>query len=42
MTTLRLILGDRINPEYSWFSVPDEHAVFVLTEVRQEANVCCR
>ncbi len=24
MTTLRLILGDQLNPAHSWFAVPDD------------------
>ena len=38
MTTLRLILGDQLNPEHGWFSVPDDQAVYVLMEVRQETD----
>lgn len=38
MSTLRLILGDQLNPEHSWFSAPNEHAVYVLMEVRQETD----
>lgn len=38
MTTLRLILGDQLNPEHSWFSAHDDNAVYVLMEVRQETD----
>ena len=38
MTTLRLILGDQINPEHSWFSAPDDNVVYGLMEVRQETD----
>ncbi len=38
MTTLRLILGDQLNPTHSWFSAPDDSAVFVLMEIREETN----
>ena len=38
MTTLRLILGDQLNPEHSWFSLPDDNTVYVLMEVRQETD----
>ena len=38
MTTLRLILGDQLNPEHSWFADPDEKVVHVLMEVRQETD----
>ena len=38
MTTLRLILGDQLNPEHSWFSAPDGNAVYALMEIRQETD----
>ena len=38
MTTLRLILGDQLNPEHGWFSAPDDNVVYVLMEVRQETD----
>ena len=38
MTTLRLILGDQLNPTHSWFSAPDDDVVYVLMEVRQETD----
>ncbi|MCK6391032.1 MAG: cryptochrome/photolyase family protein [Azonexus sp.] len=38
MTTLRLILGDQLNPQHSWFSVPDDKTVYVLMEIRQETD----
>ena len=38
MTTLRLILGDQLNPEHSWFLAPDDNVVYVLMEVRQETD----
>lgn len=38
MTTLRLILGDQLNPQHSWFSRPDSAVVYVLMEVRQEID----
>ena len=38
MTTLRLILGDQLNPEHSWFTAPDDNTVYVLMEVRQETD----
>ena len=37
-TTLRLILGDQLNPLHSWFAQPLPHAVVVLMEVRQETD----
>jgi len=38
MTTLRLILGDQLNPEHSWFKQPREDVVYVLMEIRQETD----
>ncbi len=38
MTTLRLILGDQLNPAHGWFARRDEHTVYVLMEVRQETD----
>ncbi len=38
MTTLRLILGDQLNPRHSWFSAPDGQTVHVLMEIRQETD----
>ena len=38
MSTLRLILGDQLNPEHSWFSARDEQVIYVLMEVRQETD----
>ncbi len=36
--TLRLILGDQLNPEHSWFAQRDPGVVHVLMEVRQETD----
>jgi deoxyribodipyrimidine photolyase-like uncharacterized protein len=36
--TLRLILGDQLNPQHSWFSQHDHGVVYVLMEVRQETD----
>ena len=36
--TLRLLLGDQLNPEHSWFATQDEGVVYVLMEVRQETG----
>ncbi len=38
MTTLRLILGDQLNPLHSWFAKTDSHVVYTLMEIRQETN----
>lgn len=36
--TLRLVLGDQLNPEHSWFQAVDPEVVHVLMEVRQETD----
>ncbi len=36
--TLRLILGDQLNPQHSWFSRINPNVVYVLMEVRQETD----
>ncbi len=36
--TLRLVLGDQLNPEHSWFRTVDAEVVHVLMEVRQETD----
>ena len=38
MTTLRLILGDQLNPSHSWFSKVDPNIVYTLMEMRQETD----
>lgn len=38
MTELRLILGDQLNPEHSWFNHPADHVVYVMLELRQETQ----
>lgn len=38
MTTLRLILGDQLNPLHGWFSETDANVIYVLMEVRQETD----
>lgn len=38
MTMLRLVLGDQLNPNHSWFAAPDPEALYVLMEVRQETD----
>lgn len=37
-TTLRLILGDQLNPEHSWFRHHHADVVYVMMEVRQETD----
>ena len=36
--TLRLVLGDQLNPLHSWFRVVDDNIVYVLMELRQETD----
>ncbi|MBB3801589.1 deoxyribodipyrimidine photolyase-related protein [Xanthomonas arboricola] len=36
--TLRLILGDQLNPQHSWFATRDPGVVYVLMEVREETD----
>lgn len=37
-TTLRLILGDQLNPLHSWFRTRRDDVVYVLMELRQETD----
>ncbi len=36
--TLRLILGDQLNPQHSWFSTVDKSVIYVFMELRQETD----
>ena len=36
--TLRLVLGDQLNPGHSWFAQVNPQVVYVLMEVRQETD----
>lgn len=36
--TLRLILGDQLNPQHPWFATVDPGVVYVLMEMRQETD----
>ena len=38
MRKLRLILGDQLNSEHSWFQKTDENTLYVLAEMRQETD----
>ncbi|MES2578549.1 MAG: cryptochrome/photolyase family protein, partial [Bacteroidota bacterium] len=38
MTKLRLILGDQLNLEHSWFQENDDNTIYVLAEMRQETD----
>jgi deoxyribodipyrimidine photolyase-related protein len=35
---LKLILGDQLNPQHSWFECIDADVVYVIAELHQEAN----
>lgn len=35
--SLRLILGDQLNVQHSWFNHADENVIYVIAELRQEA-----
>ena len=38
MTTLRLVLGDQLNPTHSWFEQRDATIIYTLMEMRQETD----
>ncbi|HEX5277294.1 MAG TPA: cryptochrome/photolyase family protein, partial [Fluviicoccus sp.] len=38
MTTLRLILGDQLNPRHRWFDQVRPDVLYVLMEIRQETD----
>ena len=38
MKTLRLILGDQLNEQHSWFTTNDENVTYVLMEIKSETN----
>ena len=38
MKTLRLILGDQLNLEHSWFQQKDDTVYYLMAEVRQETD----
>ena len=38
MRRLRLILGDQLNPDHSWFSVKDANCIYAMFEMRQETD----
>ncbi|MCB1942718.1 MAG: cryptochrome/photolyase family protein, partial [Candidatus Accumulibacter sp.] len=37
-TTLRLILGDQLNPRHTWFERRRNDVLYVLMELRQETD----
>ncbi|MGB1371393.1 MAG: cryptochrome/photolyase family protein, partial [Flavobacteriaceae bacterium] len=38
MKTLRLILGDQLNENHSWFSSVDDQILYCIFEMRQETD----
>lgn len=37
-STLRLILGDQLNPKHSWYAEKDDSVLYVMMEVRSESE----
>ena len=38
MKTLRLVLGDQLNPDHSWFQEIDKDCIYAMFEMRQETD----
>ena len=38
MKKLRLILGDQLNTEHSWFTKVDPDCTYIMAELKQETN----
>ncbi len=38
MKTLRLVLGDQLNLQHSWFSKVDSNVIYIMAEMRQETD----
>ena len=38
MNTLRLILGDQLNHQHSWYDDPNDDTIYVIAEMRQETD----
>ena len=38
MTTIRLVLGDQLNPRHPWFADVRQDVVYLMMEVRQETD----
>lgn len=41
MVQVKLILGDQLNAHHSWFREPDASVLYVMAELRQEADYAC-
>jgi deoxyribodipyrimidine photolyase-related protein len=39
-TSLRLVLGDQLNLQHSWYGTVDEKVLYVIAELRQETGYC--
>ena len=39
-TSLRLLLGDQLNPEYRWFATHDDGVVYVLMDSGKRRTMC--
>lgn len=35
---IRLVLGDQLNPDHSWFKVQNANAIYLMAEMRQETD----
>ena len=38
MKTLRLVLGDQLNQQHSWFDTVDDSVIYLMAEMRQETD----
>ncbi|MFN3640494.1 MAG: cryptochrome/photolyase family protein, partial [Flavobacterium sp.] len=38
MKTLRLLLGDQLNHQHSWFERTNENVIYLMAEMRQETD----
>ncbi|MGV0954461.1 MAG: cryptochrome/photolyase family protein [Fluviibacter sp.] len=38
MTSVRLVLGDQLNPQHHWYQTVDDHVTYLLMEVREETD----
>lgn len=36
--TLRLILGDQLNPSHSWYKQKDDDTLYLIAELKQETD----
>jgi len=38
MAKLRLILGDQLNEQHSWYTTPESDCIYLMAEMLQETN----